>query len=59
MLGIVPWLSILTWLSLPLAVRTARIVFTQKGRPLNAALAGTGQVALLFSILFWIGLFLS
>jgi 1,4-dihydroxy-2-naphthoate polyprenyltransferase len=58
-MGIIPWLSILTWLSLPLAIRTARIVFTQKGRPLNAALAGTGQVALLFSILFWIGLFLS
>ncbi len=59
MIGIIPWLSILTWLSLPLAVRSARIVFTQKGRPLNAALAGTGQVALLFSILFWIGLLLS
>jgi 1,4-dihydroxy-2-naphthoate octaprenyltransferase len=57
--GVVPWLSILTWASLPLAIRTARIVFTQKGRPLNAALAGTGQVALFFSILFWIGLVLS
>lgn len=57
-LDILPWSSLLTWLSLPLAIRTARIVFTQKGRPLNAALAGTGQVALLFSILFWIGLFL-
>ncbi len=59
MIGIIPWLSILTWLSLPLSIRTAKIVFTQRGRPLNAALAGTGQVALLFSILFWIGLFLS
>jgi 1,4-dihydroxy-2-naphthoate polyprenyltransferase len=58
-MGIVPWLSLLTWLSLPPAIRSTRIVFTQKGRPLNAALAGTGQVALLFSILFWIGLFLS
>jgi 1,4-dihydroxy-2-naphthoate octaprenyltransferase len=58
LLNVVPWLSLLTWLSLPLAIRTARIVLTQKGRPLNAALAGTGQVALLFSILFWIGLLL-
>jgi 1,4-dihydroxy-2-naphthoate polyprenyltransferase len=58
-IGIIPWLSILTWLSLPLAIRTARIVFRQKGRSLNAALAGTGQVALLFSVLFWIGLFLN
>ncbi len=58
-LNIIPWLSLITWASLPLAIRTARIVFTQKGRPLNAALAGTGQVALFFSILFWIGLLLS
>jgi 1,4-dihydroxy-2-naphthoate octaprenyltransferase len=58
-IGVVPWISLITWLSLPLAIRTLKIVLTQKGRPLNAALAGTGQVALLFSILFWIGLFLS
>ncbi|MGE5464782.1 MAG: 1,4-dihydroxy-2-naphthoate octaprenyltransferase, partial [Syntrophothermus sp.] len=56
---IVPWLALLTWLSLPLAIRTAKIVRTQKGRPLNAALAGTGQVALVFSILFWLGLLFS
>jgi 1,4-dihydroxy-2-naphthoate polyprenyltransferase len=55
-LGVIPWSSMLTWLSLTLAIRTARIVFTQRGRPLNVALAGTGQTALLFSILFWVGL---
>lgn len=55
-LGIVPWSVLLAWLSLPLAVRTTHIVLTQKGRSLNAALAGTGQTALLFSILFWVGL---
>jgi 1,4-dihydroxy-2-naphthoate octaprenyltransferase len=55
-LGLLPWLSLLAWASLPPAVRATRVVFTQKGRPLNAALAGTGQTALLFSILFWIGL---
>ena len=54
--GVIPWSAMLTWLSLPLAVRSARVVFTQQGRPLNAALAGTGQTALLFSLLFWIGL---
>lgn len=53
LLGIVPWLSLLTWLSIPLAVKSTRTVFAQRGRPLNAALAGTGQVALLFSLLFW------
>ena len=55
-LGIVPWLTLLTWLSLPLAIKTSRVVFTRIGTPLNAALGGTGQVALLFSVLFWIGL---
>lgn len=58
-IGLVPWTSLLTWLSLPLALRATRIVFTQTGRPLNAALAGTGQTALLFSILFWLGLAVS
>ena len=53
---VIPWSALLTWFSLPLAIKTTRIVFTQKGRALNGALAGTGQVALLFSILFWIGL---
>lgn len=53
---IVPPAAILTWLSLPLTILTLRVVFTQKGRPLNAALAGTGQSALLFSLLFWLGL---
>lgn len=56
-LGLVPWLSLLAWASLPVAIRATRVVFTQRGRALNAALAGTGRVALLFSILFWIGLF--
>lgn len=57
LLHLVPWTSLLTWLSLPLAIKTARIVLSQKGRPLNGALAGTGQTALLFSLLFWLGLF--
>lgn len=57
--GVIPWSSLLAWLSLPLAIRSAGVVFTQRGRPLNAALAGTGQTSLLFSILFWIGLLLS
>jgi 1,4-dihydroxy-2-naphthoate octaprenyltransferase len=55
-MGIVWWSSLLAWLSLPLAIRSTHVVFTKKGRPLNAALAGTGQTALVFSILFWLGL---
>ncbi len=56
---IVPVGSLLTWLSLPIAVRTLRVVLTQAGSPLNAALAGTGQTALLFSLFFWLGLLLN
>lgn len=55
-LNLVPWTSLLAWLSLPIAIRATRIVLTQKGRPLNAALAGTGQTALAFSILIWVAL---
>jgi 1,4-dihydroxy-2-naphthoate polyprenyltransferase len=57
--SILPPLSLLAWASLPVAVRATKVVLTQKGRPLNAALAGTGQTALLFSVLFWIGLILA
>ena len=57
-MGIVPWTTMLAWLSLPIAYRAARVTLTQKGSPLNAALAGTGQAALAFSLLFWVGLFL-
>ena len=58
-MGVVPWLSLLAWASLPFAIRATRVVFKEKGRPLNAALAGTGQTALLYSILVWVGLFLT
>jgi 1,4-dihydroxy-2-naphthoate octaprenyltransferase len=58
-LGMIPWPSMLAWFSLPLAIRSARVVLTEKGRPLNEALAGTSQIALLFSLLFWLGLALS
>lgn len=53
---VVPVGVFLTWFSLPIAIHTLRVVLTQKGRPLNAALAGTGQTALLFSLLLWLGL---
>ena len=55
LLQMIPWLGMLTWLSIPLAVKNIRIVLTQKGKPLNAALGGTGQLALVFSLLFLAG----
>jgi len=55
-MGVIPWSSLLAWLSLPFAIQATRLVFTQRGRPLNVALGRTGQAALFFSVLFWIGL---
>jgi len=57
--GMISWTTLIAWLSLPLAIQGTRVVLTQKGRPLNAALAKTGQTALTFSLLFWLGLLLS
>lgn len=49
-----PWL---VWLTLPLALRLGRVVLRDEaGPPLNAALAGTAQLSLFFSILFALGL---
>jgi 1,4-dihydroxy-2-naphthoate octaprenyltransferase len=59
LLNIIPMLSLLTWLSIPIAWKTLRMVLTQEGRQLNAALAGTGQTAFVFSILFWAGILLT
>ena len=57
--NIIPVFSLLTWLSVPLAWKTLRVAFTQEGRPLNAALSGTGQIAFVYSVLFWIGVALA
>ena len=59
------WLSVgsprgfwLPWLTLPLAIHLVRVVFSQEGRPLNAALAGTGRLHLVFGILWAVGIVL-
>jgi len=56
--GILPWTSLLAWFSLPLAWRTLQIVLRKDGPPLNAALAGTGQTTLVYSLLFFVGMLL-
>ncbi len=48
----------LTWLSLPLTQRLWRDVFHAKGRALNATLAATAQLELVFAILFSVGIVL-
>jgi len=54
--GVLPWGALLTWLSLPLAWQMLRMVWTVQGRPLNAALAGSGRLAFVFSCLFFLGM---
>ncbi|NOY97921.1 MAG: 1,4-dihydroxy-2-naphthoate polyprenyltransferase [Chloroflexi bacterium] len=58
-MGVLSWGALLVWLSLPLAWKVARLVLTQRGRPLNVALAGTGQIALVYSVLFLAGIALA
>lgn len=57
--GLTSWFSLLAWFSLPLAWRAARGALTQTGRALNPILALTGQTALAFSLLFFIGMVLA
>lgn len=63
LVALVLWLTEMTstWvllvcLSIPLAYSLVRTVWTVSGRPLNKALGGTGQLALLYSVLFALGL---
>ncbi len=48
----------LAYATIPLAYKLVKMVFTQVGRPLNIALAGTGQLDLLFGLLYSAGLVL-
>ncbi len=50
-----PW-TLLAWLSLPLGVKLFRDMATVRGRGLNRTLAQAGQLDLLFSALYSIGL---
>ena len=49
---------LLPWLSLPLALRSARTILQADGPALNLALAATANLALAFSLLFALGLIL-
>lgn len=53
-----PWV-VLTWLSLPMLFPLGKIILTQRGEPLNQALAMTGRLELIFSLLFALGLILA
>jgi 1,4-dihydroxy-2-naphthoate octaprenyltransferase len=50
-----PWVM-LAWLSLPAAWPPTRLVLMKNGSILNQALAGTARLALIFAVLFSVGL---
>lgn len=54
--GLAPFGILLVFASLFRAVPLVRMVFQEKGRPLNKALAGTGRLELEFALLFSLGL---
>ena len=58
-LKLLPWEALLAWLALPLAWKWTRVVFSQTGQALNAALGGTGLLALAYSLLFLFGMLLA
>lgn len=51
--------TVAVWLSIPLALPLLRIVRNDKGRALNAALAGTARLEFVYAILFAVGLIAS
>jgi len=59
LVNLMPWQGNLIWLSLPLAGKMIQKVNTLSGRPLNAVLAGTGQLTLVHSLLLVLGLIIS
>ncbi|MBT3321675.1 MAG: 1,4-dihydroxy-2-naphthoate polyprenyltransferase [Anaerolineae bacterium] len=56
---LIPLWALLVWLSIPFAKKVTETIFDQLGHPLNQALAGTGKIALIYSLLFFAGLFLA
>jgi 1,4-dihydroxy-2-naphthoate polyprenyltransferase len=55
LLGAGAWWGLLAWLSIPYALRLRRMVYTQTGKPLNLALAASGQLELLYGVLYGLG----
>jgi len=57
-LGVASAWILVSWGALVLTPRLAQVVFHQKGRSLNQALAGTGQLTLWFGLLLAVGMVL-
>jgi 1,4-dihydroxy-2-naphthoate polyprenyltransferase len=59
LLSALPVWALLTWLSIPMAWRAARIVLKEDGRQLNPALGKTSQLALVYGLLLLVGTIIS
>ncbi len=55
-LGLMPATGFLVYLSIPMAVRAIQTIYTEQGRALNKALAGTGRLTLVYALLFSAGI---
>jgi len=58
LLKVTPVWVLLAWCSLPAARQPVRLILTEQGRSLNYALAGTARLALIYALLFSVGLVL-
>jgi 1,4-dihydroxy-2-naphthoate octaprenyltransferase len=54
--GFIPWWGMLAWLAIPLAVKASQIVWREQGKKLNPALGRTSQLAMVYSLLFLLGI---
>ena len=58
-IGLLPVPSLLILVTIPLALRLAREIYSESGRSLNKTLAGTGRLELFFALTFALGLLIS
>lgn len=57
-MGELPFLSLLVFATIPNSLRLVQAIFTDTGRTLNKALAGTGRLELFYALSFAVGLVL-
>jgi 1,4-dihydroxy-2-naphthoate polyprenyltransferase len=59
LLGAAPGHVFLAWFTVPMVIPLIKTVNTVRGRPLNLTLAGTGQLTLVYGLLYSLGLVLA
>ncbi|MBN1666973.1 MAG: 1,4-dihydroxy-2-naphthoate polyprenyltransferase [Anaerolineales bacterium] len=59
LMGWASYWGLLSWITVPKAIRLARALYSQQGRALNHTLAGSGQLALWYALSFAAGIVLA